>query len=233
MRCARRTSRSIAQYSISVRTSCFAGNFEIYADYRRQERDGTGLWSASFYSQGAYLPRPIDDYTDSLDMGIAYRGEMFNIRLAYYGSFYRNDRESMIWDNPFTAFDGAEMGQMALEPENDFQQFSISGAFHFNAWDTVLAFSGASGEGEQKATLLPYTINPLLSTGEVPSDIDGKVDTANYGLTLTMRPFRRVSLQAAYSYDERDNGTPVQIWERVITDSLTSGDPRTEHSLLV
>ena len=200
-------------------------NFRFYADYRRQEREGTGIMSGSFFTQASYLPRPIDDYTDRFDAGIAWTGESFNVALAYYGSFYRNELDSLTWDNPFTPFAGADMGQMALEPDNDFQQVSLSGAFRMQGWNTVLAFSLASGRGEQDATLLPYTINPNFAfPAVVLPGVDGKVDTLNYGLTLTTRPLDKLHVKLSYRYDERDNGTPVSAWERVITDAVLSGD---------
>ena len=200
-------------------------NFRFYADYRRQEREGTGIMSGPFFSQASYLPRPIDDYTDRLDAGINWTGDSFTFALAYYGSFYRNELDSLSWDNPFTSFPGADMGQLAVEPDNDFHQISFSGAFGMQAWDTVLAFSIASGRGEQNAALLPYTINPTIPAPLIQlAGIDGKVDTTNYALTLTTRPLDRLNVKLSYRYDERDNGTPVNLWERVITDAVESGD---------
>jgi MtrB/PioB family decaheme-associated outer membrane protein len=199
-------------------------NFRLYADYRRQEREGTGIMTGPFFSQSSYLPRPIDDYTDRFDAGITYAGNSFTFTLAYFGSYYRNDVESVMWDNPFTPFPGADVGQSALEPDNDFHQVSFSAAYFAQAWDTVIAFSAASGQGEQNATLLPYTINPNFVFPAIVQPFDGKVDTTNYGLTLTTKPLPRLNLRASYRYDERDNGTPISIWSRVITDALTSGD---------
>ena len=216
------TDRTTLDFGADVRA---VKNFRFYADYRRQQREGTGIMSGSFFTQASYLPRPIDDYTDRFDAGIAWTGESFNVALAYYGSFYRNELDSLTWDNPFTPFSGADMGQMALEPDNDFQQVSLSGAFRMQGWDTVLAFSLASGRGEQDGALLPYTINPTIPAPLILlAGVDGKVDTLNYGLTLTTRPLDKLSIKLSYRYDERDNGTPVSAWERVITDAVESGD---------
>ncbi|MDJ0812318.1 MAG: MtrB/PioB family decaheme-associated outer membrane protein [Woeseiaceae bacterium] len=201
-------------------------NVRLLVDYERQERDGTGIMPGSFFSQGAYLPRPIDDYTDRFDAAVAYSNESFDLKLAYYGSFYRNELESLTWDNAFTPFPGADQGRLALEPDNDFQQFSISGAYRAaSAWNTVVGFSAAIGQGEQTASLLPYTINPLIVTAPINvSDIDGEVDTTNYALKITARPLPKLNVRASYRYDERDNSTPAETWTRVITDALTSGD---------
>ena len=193
----------------------------LYADYQRQQREGTNIMTGSTFSQSAYLPRPVDDYTDRFDAGIRYANGPFNMTLAYLGSFYTNDVGPLTWDNPFTPFPGADQGRTALEPDNEFQQFSIAGSYRAQAWDTVVAFSLASGRGEQNASLLPYTINPVLPTLPTPvSSIDGQVDTTNYGLTLTTRPHDRLSVRFSYRYDERDNKTPINQWTRVITDAI-------------
>lgn len=199
-----------------------SSKFRLYADYQRQQRDGTKIMGGSFFSQSAYLPRPVDDYTDRFDAGIRYANGPFNIALAYYGSFYTNELSSLTFDNPYTPFPGADQGRLALEPDNEFQQFSLSGAYRAQAWDTVVAFSLASGSGEQDTTLLPYTINPNFFIVAPP--FNGEVDTTNYGLTLTTRPHDKLNIRFAYRYDERDNKSSVSLWSRVITDSLTSGD---------
>ena len=215
------TDRSTFDFGADVRA---VKNFRFFADYRRQEREGTGIMTGSFFSQASYLPRPIDDYTDRFDVGMTYSAESFSFTLAYFGSYYRNDVDSLIWDNPFASFQGADLGQLAVEPDNDFHQLSVSAAFYAKAWDTVVAFSAASGKGEQSASLLPYTINPTIPALPVQlGDIDGKVDTANYALTLTTRPLDRLNVRLGYRYDERDNGTPVTDWNRVITDVIESG----------
>ncbi len=203
-----------------------SSKMRLYADYQRQQREGTAIAAGSFFTSSTYLPRPVDDYTDRFDAGIRYANRSFNMTLAYHGSFYTNDVGSLTWDNPFTALPGADQGRMALEPDNEFQQFSISGAYRAQAWDTVVAFSVASGRGEQDMDLLPYTINstipmPLIIT----PNIQGKVDTTNYGLTLTTRPIDGLNVRISYRYDERDNKTPIRQWTRIITDAFDSGDP--------
>ena len=61
-------------------------------------------------------------------------------------------------------------------------------------WQRVLE---ATGQGEQNEPLLPYTVNPDLTPGALPrATANGKVDTKNYSLTLTTRPFRNTRLNA-------------------------------------
>ncbi|MDJ0905690.1 MAG: MtrB/PioB family decaheme-associated outer membrane protein [Woeseiaceae bacterium] len=219
------TDRTSYDFGADIRA---ARNFRFYADYRRQEREGTGIMAGSFFTQASYLPRPIDDYTDRFDVGVAYAGDSFTFNLGYFGSYYRNELDSLAWDNPFTSFAGADMGQLAVEPDNDFHQVSFSAAYFASTWNTVIALSAAQGKGEQNASLLPYTINPTIPAPAILlGDIDGKVDTTNYALTLTTRPLDKLNVKLAYRYDERDNGTPVNTWTRVITDAVDSGDIET------
>lgn len=197
---------------------------KVYANYNRQQRDGVGVMAGSRFTQSAYLPRPVDDYTDQIDAGVRFSVGSLNLGLAYYGSFYRNDIESLTWDNPYTTAPGAEQGRLALEPDNDFQQLSLSGIYRTPTLNTVIAFSTAMGRGEQNAVFLPYTINPTLPVTALPTaSLDGQVDTSNYALTITSRPHKRASIKFAYRYDERDNQTPVSTWSRVITDTFPNG----------
>lgn len=222
--------RQILEFGANYLTS---SKVRLYADFRRQQRDGVSVMAGSRFTQSAFLPRPIDDYTDQIDAGVRFLAGPVNLTLAYYGSFYRNDLDSLTWDNPYTTSPGAEQGRLALEPDNDFQQFSLSGVYRATRYDTVVAFSAAFGRGEQNGDLLPYTINSTLVTPSLPvAALDGQVDTSNYAFTITSRPHRRATVKLAYRFDERDNQTPVSAWSRVITDTFTTaaGETNIPHS---
>lgn len=215
--------RQIFEFGASYLPS---SNVKVYADYRRQQRDGINIMAGSTFTQAAFLPRPIDDYTDSIDAGVRFSAGSLNLALAWYGSFYRNDIDSLVWDNPFAFGLGNGQGRFALEPDNDFQQFSLSGVYRAATYNTIIAFSAAMGRGEQNHDFLPYTINPQLVTTTLPmTSLDGQVDTNNYALTVTSRPHTRLNLKLAYRFDERDNQTPVAGYTRVIADAFTTATP--------
>lgn len=199
-------------------------DIDVYANYRRQERDGIRIMSGANFTQGAYIPRAIDDYTDEIDVGAKYSQDTFDVTLAYYASLYGNRANYLLWDNPFTSFAGADAERTALEPDNSFQQVSLSGTYRADAWDTIVAVSVATGRGEQDANLLPYTSNPNLASPLPRTSLDGKVDTSNYALTITASPLAKARVKLSYRYDDRNNKTPVSDWSRVITDSFISGD---------
>lgn len=199
--------------------------FRLFADFRRQNRDGIDITGGSSFTQSALLPRWIDYETDQIDAGIQYGTNRASLTLAYYGSYFTNQNPSLTWDTPFTSAPGAGQYRMAMAPDNDFQQVSLSGAYRATMWDTVVAFTLASGSGEQDEPLLPYTIDSGVAVGALPrSALDGKVDTANYAFTVTSRPLPKGRVKFAYRFDERDNKTPRSDWNRVITDLFVSGE---------
>ena len=165
---------------------------KLYADYSRQQRDGINVMAGARFTQSVFLPRPVDDYTDQINAGASFSFGSVHLGLAYFGSFYHNNISALSWDNPYTFAAGGDQGRLALEPNNDFQQFSLSGVYKTPALNTVVAFSTAIGRGEQTAELLPYTINSSLPVTALPStSLDGQVDTGNYALTITSRPHKR------------------------------------------
>jgi MtrB/PioB family decaheme-associated outer membrane protein len=199
--------------------------FRLFADFRRQTKDGIDITGGAGYSQASLLPRFVDYETDQVDAGVQYSNGNFAVSFAYYGSFFTNNNPSLSWETPFTASPGAETPTMASPPDNDFSQVSLSGKYRLSTWDTVIAFLAASGKGEQNSDLLPYTSNPTIPASLIlNAPLNAEVDTANYALTLTARPFEKARVKVAYRYDERDNKTPVSDWTRVIVDIVDSGE---------
>ena len=199
--------------------------FRVFADFSRLNRDGIDIRSGPSYTQSSLLPRWIDYETDQIDAGIQYGTNRASLTLAYYGSYFTNQNTSLTWETPFTSAPGAEQQRRAMAPDNDFQQVSLSGAYRASMWDTVVAFTIASGSGEQNETLLPYTINPNVGAGSLPrSTLGAQVDTSNYAFTITSRPISKGRIKLAYRFDERDNKTLQSNWNRVIVDLFDSGE---------
>jgi MtrB/PioB family decaheme-associated outer membrane protein len=200
-------------------------DFRFYADFQRQAKDGVDITSAGSYGQANHLPRFIDYETDTVDAGVQYRAEAFSLTLAWYGSFFTNKNPELTWETPFVATPATSALRMAQQPDNEYQQLSLSGKYLVDHWDTVIAFLVASGQRKQNEALLPYSSNPTLGGALPRASLDGKVDTLNYALTVTSRPLDKLRARFSFRYDERDNGTPVTDWSRVIVDLLESGEP--------
>jgi len=198
----------------------------LFVDFSHQQRDGIDIMAGSSYTQSSLLPRWFDFETDQIDAGLQYGSQRTSLTFAYYGSFFSNQSNSLTWDTPYTTVSGAEQLRQGQEPDNEFQQFSLSGSYRASVWNTVLAFSAAIGNGKQNDSLLPYTINPNVDQSSLPvTSLNAKVDTGNYAFSVNSRPTDRIRLKLAYTYDERDNRTEQYDWVRVITDLLSSNDP--------
>jgi MtrB/PioB family decaheme-associated outer membrane protein len=188
------------------------------AEWTRQTKQGRGLTWGSFLGVAHDLAKPLDYQTDQVDAAVIYARSGWNVRAGYYGSFYSNKDLALTWDNPFN---GPDRGRMALAPDNRYHQAQLSGAYRFATWDTSLNASYARGRMEQTDTLLPYTINPALTTQPLPLEkYDGRADTTHANLRLTSRPVERLRLSAEYRYSERDNQSGQFDWAAVQADAF-------------
>jgi hypothetical protein len=67
--------RQILEFGASYLPS---SRFDLYLDYRRQERDGVDIFGGSTFTQASLLPRPLDYETDELDLGLRYETERWS-----------------------------------------------------------------------------------------------------------------------------------------------------------
>jgi len=199
-------------------------------DYRRDERDGIRTQMGAIGSVSTQLLKPVDDATDRLDATVRYETARWYAQFGYSGSIYDTKAAYLRWQNPFNAMvPGAEDGQMALAPDNDYHELSLSAGLRGLPGNTAVAFSAASGKGSQDIGFLPYTVNPLIATDALPlASLDGEMSVMRADLTVTSRPIDRLRLRGAVAYDERDNDSPQAAFTSVIhTDAFPVSEDRT------
>jgi MtrB/PioB family decaheme-associated outer membrane protein len=202
-----------------------ARRFRLFADFERQERDGSRLQGAPYFTSASLLPAPFDYQTDQVDAGIRYDVDRGYLKLAYHASFFDSHFDTVRWESPFTTVPGAEQSALAEAPDNDLQQLMVSGGYRAALLDTRVSFSAAVGRGTQDEALLPYTTNTNLVTAPLPaSSLDAEVDTTNLALTVVTRPLPKLRVKAGLRRDERDNDTRALPWTRVIADTFVSGE---------
>ncbi|NNC76448.1 MAG: MtrB/PioB family decaheme-associated outer membrane protein [Woeseiaceae bacterium] len=200
-------------------------NWSLSADYRRQEQDGTRILGGSYFTNAALLPAAIDYVTDEVDVGIRYTGDRSVLSLGWYLSDFTNDQADFAWQHPFTTVAGGEFAALAQPPDSRFQQLTLSGAHAFGSYNAHASFSLAVGTVEQDESFLAYTSNANLATSPLPrSNLAGNVDTTRLAFSLTAKPLPKARVKLTYRYDERDNSTARDAWNRVIADSFVSGE---------
>jgi MtrB/PioB family decaheme-associated outer membrane protein len=197
-----------------------SGNLRYEVDWSRQTKKGTGLTWGSFIGVAQDLVKPLDYETNQVDAALIYSGSGWNVRLAYYGSFFANNDASLTWENPFN---GPDLGRAALAPDNQYNQGIVSGAYQLPFWDSVLNASYAHGRMKQSDNLLDYAIGPTTAFDPLPVNrYDGRADTTHANLRWTARPVSRLRLSTEYRYSERDNKSGQYEWAAVQADSFAT-----------
>jgi MtrB/PioB family decaheme-associated outer membrane protein len=185
---------------------------EIPVSYTREHKNGLrtiGGVNDQNTQDTALLPYRVNWDTDQASAAVNVKLHKMFLSFAYYGSFFRNNTEHMIWSDP------AVLGltsALAEEPNSQFNQFTATGAFKFSS-DAKLVLVGSIGRGTQNQ---PF-INPsLTSEGALPfglprSSLQGLVYTGLGSGRFTFK-HDKWDFVAEGRFDERDNHTPLGIF---------------------
>lgn len=202
-------------------------NWRFSMDYRRQDQDGSKIVGGSSFNQASLLPMPFDYVTDEIDIAVRYGAGNGFVALGWYLSDFSNDNAALTWEQPFS-FDpliGNDTFAIAQAPSSQFQQVSVQAGYSFVEQKTVVSFSAAIGDIDQDSSLLPYTVTDSITTSPLPrTRLDGSVDTTNFALAVTSRAIDKGRIKFSYRYDERDNQTSQDLWNRVIVDTFATTD---------
>ncbi len=191
--------------------------------FQHEMQKGIEALGGSFLTTSTLLPEPIDYATDQVNAAANYAVSAWQVKLAYYGSFFHNSIDAVRWQNPFIPYvPGADVGQIGEAPSNNFNQLSAAGSWQLPATTRLMAMA-AYGRGRQNAQFLPITINPDLQTNPLPrSSLDGEVITRNYVVRLNSNPVSRLNLTADYTYDRHQDLTPQALFPQVLTDTFVA-----------
>jgi MtrB/PioB family decaheme-associated outer membrane protein len=211
-------------------------NFAADAQFSREWRDGTKLTGTVIGNSGgnprsSIVPQPVDYVTDQGKGDLSYLGKDLQLNLQYYGSRFEDMNSAFVWQNPFAAIagwspaaggDAVPPGQGAKgdAPDNQFHQLLGSGGYSLPL-KTRLTVAGAVGWMTQNDNFLPYTINPGLAvTTPLPrNSLDAEIATTRVDARVASRPLPGLRLNLHYSYDDRDNQTPRNLYVYVGGDS--------------
>ena len=213
-------------------------NFDVSMKFLTTSKEGEQPWGASFaFNNANEVPLPIDSRTNDLGIGAEWAGRRGMVRVGWDGSWFNNDYQTMIWDNPVRLTDynsgnpsipwdasaysngnGPAQGRMALFPSNSMNVLSATGLFKLaraTAVNGTLQFTNQ----EQDENLIPWTINNVINnaapTNGFPhlaslprSTAEASASGVNMLLNFTSRPLAYLGLQARYRYNDRDVETP-------------------------
>jgi MtrB/PioB family decaheme-associated outer membrane protein len=189
-------------------------NVDLTVNLRNTQKQGAYPWGGSFGISGAIaseLPVPVDHRTTELGTSLEYANDRAYAKLAYDGSFFRNDITTLVFDNPARVTDsptlGPAAGRMALWPNTDMNTVSASGGLKLPGRSRASAYISV-GNMSNNAALLPFTNNSALvspALARPTADITARVTAMNY--LFTSRPANTVWFSARYRQYEFDNRT--------------------------
>jgi len=210
----------------------------LKAGYRLQERVGTRQWGMGMGSPGSNfvnVAAPIDERTHELTAGIGYNREDGDLQLGYVGSFFENDLDALVVDNPLRLMDGRtagpSRGRAVLSPDNSAHTLTLSGGVKLPL-DFPARLTGTVSYGSrfQNEDFLPHTINtaimsPLLALPR--QSFDGDVRTWLGNVRLATRPTSKLNVTGSYRIYDLDNQSPVLTFPaHVINDQSLVSEPR-------
>jgi MtrB/PioB family decaheme-associated outer membrane protein len=194
---------------------------------RSTQKTGAYPWGGSFGISNAIateMPVPVDHRTTDLTTSVEYANQRAYARLAYDGSFFRNDVTTLVWDNPARITDsptaGPAQGRIALWPNTNMNTVSAAAGLNMAGHSRASGYVSIASLSNNDP-LLPYTINSALvspALARPTADVTARAITMNY--QITSRPTRMLWLSARYRQQEFDNRTvPFEIGNSVNYDT--------------
>ena len=197
----------------------FDPRWEIKASASQTKQTGLkplNMISLASGTFSAVLPNLIDQTTNQYNASLNYTGEQFFFTAAYYGSYFNNNNNSMTFDN---AFAKGTLSTMSTAPSNEFNQFLLKGGYNFSP-TTKLVMGASYGRNTQNEAFL--NDSGLLPLGLPRTSLDGLVVTEMFNAKLTAKPAQGLNVGLGYTFNNRDNKTPVTTYE-----FYDAGEPKT------
>ena len=170
------------------------------------------------------LPEPIKANHSQIEARLSYAMKKLRLSLGYYGSFYRNDYATLnpnvpgSLNNPLGSALPLSVGlqpmlnqPVALPPDNQAHQLDLSGSYDFTGKTRgtfKLGYSTATQNNDFAGAGLTGAPAGVTSLG-------GKVNTTLAKLGITSRPIPKLSLLADLRYEDKDDQTPIALYNTV------------------
>jgi MtrB/PioB family decaheme-associated outer membrane protein len=206
-----RLKRSIADFKATYSAT---RELDLSIALKSTGKAGTQPWAGTFgFSDAVELAVPIDTRTTDLGLGLEWASARGSARVGYDGSFFRNEQDTLVWDNPLRVTDsptlGPLQGRMSIWPDSTMNTGSLSGLLNLASCSRVTAYISL-GNVAQNGALIPFTVNstlPSIPLDRQTADTSARVTSMNY--SFNSRPVNDVMITARYRSYDFDNRTPV------------------------
>ncbi|MEI6601307.1 MAG: MtrB/PioB family decaheme-associated outer membrane protein [Comamonadaceae bacterium] len=171
------------------------------------------------------MPEPIMANHSQVEARMSYAQEALRFNVGYYGSFYRNDYSTLTPSLPGSLNTTSNasllsiLGQpLALAPNNEAHQWDLSGSYDFTKTTrATLKLARAVSIQNQNFASAGLTGAPAGL-----GDLGAQVNTTTGKLGLTSRPMPQLTLLADVRYEDRDDQTPIALYNNEGTATYTN-----------
>jgi len=193
-----------------------ATDVDLRISFLNQNRSGSQPLSGpfGFSAMTDELAVPIQYNTTDFGTSVGYGNANGFVKVAYEGSFFRNDLNAVTWANPLRATDSATAGpangSMSLAPDTDRNTVTASGGLNRLPGRTHVNAFLSYGVLSNNDRLIPWTVNSALPSPALPrtnADVTAHVTAMNFA--ATSRPIDHLFLNARYREYKYDNQTPI------------------------
>lgn len=157
-------------------------------EWINEKRKGTRPIAGSFgFGNTIEIPEPIDYDTTQLKVGAEYAKSSLYLNVGAYVSVFKNNIDTVTWDNPFRITDstnasayaqsyagGPAKGLHDLYPDNKYSNLSLTGSLMNMPMNGRLSLSAAWGWMQQDDPFVAYTTNTAIKTGAVTGGTAGE-----------------------------------------------------------
>jgi MtrB/PioB family decaheme-associated outer membrane protein len=187
-------------------------HFDVSGGFTTTKHSGELPWGSDFgFGNDNEVALPYRSRTNDMDFGAQWTNSKAMIRAAYSGSWFENQDDTLVWDNPLVLTDSTTApgrGRTALWPSNSLQTLSTAGYMKFTR-RTQLTGSLAFGWWNNDEPLLPFTINSALPQMPLPrATAEAAAHTIATNLNFVSRPLDDWRFSARYRLYDYNNETP-------------------------
>ena len=211
--------------------------YEVRLGFSYRNRQGIRGQSLPFgqeslFAVGVFFPQPVDYDTRQASASVAYTGKQLQWSLGYTASLFSSAVDSVQVPNPFSRSLGAPwpagafagypfaIAQYGLPPDTSSHQVLATGAYSLLP-KTRMTLRVSYMIQSQNDPFLPYTSSPqLVARTPLPrTSLDGKVHKTHIAVGLTSREWKDIDIAARYSFDSRQNLTPMDVYSYVANEA--------------
>ena len=188
----------------------FGERWGFDANFRPEHKAGMKPMGTVSRNTAGDISTPIPDLIDAnhnqLDVSLSFKGTKSFAQAGYYGSFFKNNVPFVSWQNWATT--AGTVNTMSSAPSNNFNQLNVTGGFSFSS-TTKLVATGSYARNTQNDLFLTDITTPVVPV----TSLNGLVATTALSAKFTTRPAKKLNMTVAYKYDDRDNRSPVHIYQ--------------------